>query len=173
MSTRSRPGGPPAPLARLNHAPALGAKASGQHTLVRIRRWWYGMNLGRSRWPAWSQELRVQRATLGSASTKVRRRQVLAIAGWGEGRDEREVGKGGPLKVRVKGWVGGEAEWGAVLRTAEGQTGGRGVQVCKSQGQAAAPLTSCPSMVSLCCACQAPTQGPQRQSHCGERSWKQ
>lgn len=45
------------------------------------------MNSGRSRWPACIQQLREQRATLGRASTKVRRRQVLA----GEG------------KVRVRG----------------------------------------------------------------------
>lgn len=36
------------------------------------------MNSGRSRWPACIQQLREQRATLGSASTKVRMRQVLA-----------------------------------------------------------------------------------------------
>lgn len=64
------------------------------------------MNLGRSWWPAWSQELRVQRATLGSARTKVRKRQVLATEGEGS-RDEREVRRPGPRKVRAGVFVCG------------------------------------------------------------------
>lgn len=124
------------------------------------------MNLGRSWWRAWSQELRVQRATLGSARTKVRKRQVLATEGEGKPRWERS-GRPGPLKVRAGAFVCGGVigPWKA--------RGGRGVQVGKPQDQVSAKLTSCPSVVPLCCTCKAPTQGPQRQSHCGhERSWK-
>lgn len=49
------------------------------------------MNWGRSCWPPWSQQLRVQRATPGSASTKVRRRQVPPAEGTGRGEASGEV----------------------------------------------------------------------------------
>lgn len=46
-------------------------------------------------------------------------------------------------------------------------------KVGKPQGQTPAALTSCPAMVSLGRTGQAPTEGPQRQSHVRGRSWGQ
>lgn len=81
------------------------------------------MNSGRSWWPACIQQLREQRATLGSASTKVRMRQVLAagtkdrvggrlslgLEAWKtsagasvEGSQERERKRGGQANRRVR-----------------------------------------------------------------------
>lgn len=104
------------------------------------------MNSGRSLWLEWSQALRVQRATLGSASRKVRVRQVRA------GREGRQVrgGKGARPQATGKG------------ATSPGE----------SQGQAATSLTSRPSVVPLGRAGKAPTQGPHRQRHCCTRSWE-
>lgn len=71
----------------------------------------------------------------------------------------KATGPGGPWKV-----------WGHLAYV--GGCPEARVCVCVLGGQGLAPLTSCPSVVSLGCAGQAPTQGPQRQSHCGKRSWE-
>ena len=79
----------------------------------------------------------------------------------GKGSGEREMDRAG---------VGGGAR---TLEAPRGRSGGQMDKVRKPQGQALAALTSCPSVVSLGRTGQAPTQGPQRQSHVGERSWGQ
>lgn len=73
------------------------------------------MNLGCSWCPAWSQELRVQSATPGRASTKVSKRQVPAA-----------TGKGRPETGRVSEGLGrGESVEGRCLRNLEGLRAGK------------------------------------------------